>query len=190
MKLKDIKPFIMEFKKLELNNLEDILEMEEKMYWQGKEWQKLWQKEARNKFKELIKDYLINYPNGCWGLFNTTGELLAAVIFTRLNKVKAIPYFHRFSNYFETAGKIIYVQVFAVKNSESEENLAEKIYEQLERVAKHIGGQKVAVLIYSSFLEEKILNKLGYKIEYNNLQWEIYPDKFVNCKIYTRTVDQ
>jgi hypothetical protein len=46
----------------------ELLDLEGGMYWQGERWKNLWEKEAREKFRIFIKDYLINFPRGCLGL--------------------------------------------------------------------------------------------------------------------------
>lgn len=174
----------MRIQNLSIKNLEQILFLEEQMYWQGKEWQELWQKEGKGLFGNMIKEYLENFPEGCFGLFDEKEELLGAMIFTKLSEVKPIPYINNFKDYFADKGNIAYVQTFVIKKGEQELEIAENIYQEAEKAAGKIRCDKVAVVIYYSPIEEKILNKLCYKIEKENSQWEIYPEKFVNCKIY------
>lgn len=175
----------MRIQNLSIKNLDQILFLEEQMYWQGKkEWRELWQKEAGELFGKMIKEYLEKFPDGCFGLFDEKEELLGAIIFTKLLEVRPIPYVHSFKDYFADKGNIAYVEIFAVKKGEQELEVSGKLYQEAERVAEKIGCDKIAVVIHSSPSEEKILNKLYYQVEKENLQWEIYPKKFVDCKIY------
>lgn len=93
---------------------------------------------------------------------------------------------HRFWNYFKKDGNIAYVQIFAVKKNNQQFLIAEKLYKEAENITKRINCNKISVVIYSSPLEEKVLNKLNYKIERRDLKWEIYPKQFVDCKIYMK----
>lgn len=175
----------MRIKNLSIKNLDQILFLEEQMYWQGKEWQELWQKEAKELFGKMIKEYFEKFPEGCFGIFDEKEGFLGVMIFTKLSEIKTIPYIHNFKDYFAEKGNIAYIQIFAVKKGEQEFKIAETLYYNAEKVAEKIGCDKIAVVIYSSPIEEKILNKLCYKVEKENLPWEIYPKRFVNCKIYT-----
>ncbi|UCD04561.1 MAG: hypothetical protein JSW73_02930 [Candidatus Woesearchaeota archaeon] len=173
----------MKFRQLSTKDSEDILKLEEEMYWLGKKWHTLWKEEGEQKFRESINDYLTNFPSGCFGLFDEREQLLGAIIFTKLSTIKTIPYIHRFDDYFEKEGGIAYVQIFVIKDNSNE--LAERMYRQANKIAKNINCNRISVVIYSSPVEESILKKLGYTIEQDNLKWEIYLNKFVDCKIYT-----
>lgn len=175
----------MKFQKLSTENLEAVLKLEEEMYWLREEWHDFWKKGVEQKFKELIGKYLSEFPSGCFGLFDESGKLLGALIFAKISEVKPIPYLHKFADYFEKNGDIAYVEIFAVRKGEDENEIARNIYQEAERVAKEIGCNKIAVVIYSSPVEESVLKNLDYSIEKNNLKWEICPGKFVDCKIYT-----
>lgn len=175
----------MKFRNLLIKDLEELLKLEEEMYWMKGKWHKLWEKEASQKFKELISEYISEFPSGCFGLFN--GEhLLGALIFTKIFEVEPIPYIHKLDDYFCENGKIAYVEIFVVR--ENDEGVASKIYKEAEKIAKQIGCNKIAVVIYSSPVEENVLKKLGYRIEKNDEKWEIYPNQLVNCRIYTLEV--
>lgn len=178
----------MRIEKLKIKNLDQILILEEQMYWRKKEWAELWKKEARRLFRKMIKEYLEKFPEGCFGIFTEKEELLGAMIFTKLSEIKTVPCVHKIEEYFVKDGNIAYVQIFAIKKGEDELEIAEKIYCAAEKAVEKIGCDKIAVVIYSSAIEEKILNKLGYKVEKENMQWEIYPNKFASCKIYTKQI--
>ena len=172
------------------NYINELLKLEEQMYWQSPKWKDLWQKEAKAKFRAFIKDYLTNLPQGCFGLIENK-ELLGAMFLTKTSKLKPIPYLHKVSRYFEKEGEIAYVSFFVVKKGKREFEIAQKLYDQAEKVAFFkLKCKTIAVVIYSSPLELKTLQAHNYKKLEKQFKWEIYPGKKVPCNIYYKEGNQ
>lgn len=164
----------------------DILFLEEKMYWQSGSWQRLWKKEAKEKFKVFNSDYISNYPQGCLGLADDSGQLLGAIFLIKTSKPEPIPYLHKVSECLEEDGKIAYVSLFVVKKGKKEGEIAQKLYNEAEEVALlKLRCKTMAVVIYLSPLEEKILKGNNYEKINKQFEWEIYPGKKVPCWIYS-----
>jgi len=159
--------------------------LEGEMYWQGEQWRKLWQEEAKGKFRVFIQDYLTNFPRGCFGLVDKNGELLGAMFLIKLSGIKSIPYLHKVSDYLEKDGGTAYVSFFVVKKGDEEEKIGQKLYDEAEKIALlKLKCKTMAVVIYSSPLEEQILKGNNYEKLDEQFEWEIYPDKKVSCWIY------
>lgn len=170
---------------LQLKHTEELLRLEEEMYWQDGKWHDLWQKEAKEQFKSFIEDYLTNFPKGCFGLVDDGGQLLGAMFLIKVSRLEPLPYFHKMSDYLEEDGEIAYVSCFVVKKGKEEEEIAQKLYDEAERVALlKLGCKTIAVVIYSSPLEEKILVAHNYEKLDKQFEWEIYPGHKVPCQIY------
>lgn len=67
-------------------DVSDLLEMEEKMYWQSPEWAELWETKGKERFESFIKDYLKEFNPGCIGLENE-GKILVYRICTTLPNI-------------------------------------------------------------------------------------------------------
>lgn len=176
----------MRFILLSQENAEDLLNLEEKMYWDGDKWKGLWQREAKGRFREFIKDYLTNSPQGCFGL-SEDGELIGAMFLIKISKMKPIPYLHRFSKYFKPDGEIAYVSFFVVKKGQKQKEITRKLYEKAGEMASELGCTTIAVVIYSSPLEEKIIIEKNYQKLAQKFNWKIYPSMKVPCRIYLKT---
>ncbi len=166
-------------------DVDEILQLEEEMYWQGEDWKSLWKKEAEEKFRVFIIDYLANFSKGCFGLVNGDGKLLGAIFLTRTSKLEPIPYLHKVDEYLEEGGKIAYVSLFIIRKGDKEEEIAQELYDEAEKVAlTSLDCKKMSVVIYSSPLEERILKGNNYERLEKQFEWEIYPGKKVPCWIY------
>jgi hypothetical protein len=166
-------------------DVNEILQLEEKMYWQGEDWRSLWKKEAEEKFRVFIVDYLTNFSEGCFKLVDDNERLLGAIFLTKTSRCEPIPYLHKVDEYLEKNGKIAYVSLFAVRKEDKEEEIAQKLYDEAEKVAlTKLGCRKIVVIIYSSPLEERILKGNNYERLEKQFEWEIYPGKKVPCWIY------
>jgi len=175
----------MKFINLTLDCTDQLLNLEGEMYWQGAKWRNLWEREAKEKFRGFIEDYLTNFPKGCFGLIDDRGELLGAMILIKISGFKPIPYLHKFSDYLEENGEIAYVSFFVVKKASNEEEVANKLYDHAEEVAlTKIGCKNMAVVIYSSPLEERVLKGHNYERLGEQFEWEIYPSIKVPVWIY------
>lgn len=175
----------MRFIKLELKHVEKLLVLEEKMYWQSQDWRDLWEKEARERFRVFIKDYLTYYPEGCFGLTDNSGQVIGAMFLLKTLKAKPIPYLHKPSDYFEKEGEVAYVSFFVVENNKDEETIVQKLYGQAEKVALlKLSCKTIAVVIYSSPLEEKVLISNNYERFNQQFEWEVYPGHKKLCYVY------
>ena len=174
----------MKFVNLGLQHVDELLNLEGEMYWRGEKWKKLWEKEAKEKFRSFIKDYLTNFPQGCFGLVEK-GELVGAMFLTKTLELKPIPYLHEFSDYFEEDGKIAYVSLFCAKRGKYQEEIAQNLYDEAEKVAfLKLKCKTIAVVIYSSPIELRALQSHNYEKLDRQFEWEIYPGKIVPCWIY------
>jgi len=153
------------------------------MYWRGDKWKNLWQKEAKEKFREFIEDYLINFPKGCFGLIEGK-EILGAMFFTKISKFKTIPYLHRVSEYLEVNGRIAYVSLFVIKDAKNKDEIGRKLYEYAEEVAVRLACKTIEVVIYSSPLEEQIIKENNYRRLKDKFDWEIYSGMKVPSRIF------
>lgn len=175
----------MNFVDLGINQVGELLKLEEKMYWQQGEWKDLWEKEAKEKFKVFIEDYLANNPLGCFGVVNDNNQLAGAMFLTKASELKPIPYLHTFSDYFEEDGEIAYVSFFVVERGREELEIAQEIYDQAEEVALFkLKCKTIGVVIYSSPIELKILQSHNYEKLDEQFEWEIYPGMKKPCWIY------
>ncbi len=166
-------------------DIDEILQLEEKMYWQEEDWNKLWKKEAEEKFRVFINDYLTNFPEGCFGLVDDNGRTLGAIFLTKTSKCEPIPYLHKIDEYLEKDGEIAYVSLFVIRKGDKEEEIAQELYDEAERVAlTKLGCKEMVIVIYSSPLEERILKGNNYERLEKQFEWEIYPRKKVPCWIY------
>lgn len=165
-------------------DVDEILQLEKKMYWQGEDWKNLWEREAEGKFRVFITDYLTNFSKGCFGLVDD-GELLGAIFLTKTSKCEPIPYLHKVDEYLEKDGEVAYVSLFVIRKGDKEEEIAQELYDEAEKVAlTKLGCKKMAVVIYSSPLEERVLKGNNYERLEKQFKWEIYPGKKVPCWIY------
>lgn len=174
----------MKFTKLNKTYHHQLLELEEKMYWSEGRWKELWDKEARQKFDDLITDYLTNFPEGCFGLVEND-ELIGSIFLIKLSKNQPIPYVNKVSDYLDNTGNIAYVSFFVVKKGVMDQVIAQKLYDLAEEVALSINCKKISVVINNSPLEEEILKGNNYERSVEEYQWEIYPEIMVPCHIYT-----
>lgn len=182
-------PTLMSFIKLQLQNLDELLDLEERMYWQDEQWRVLWAKEAKEKFRVFIKDYLTSYPKGCFGLVDEVGKLLGAMFLIKSSEVEPIPYLHEVSEHLVEGGKVAYVSFFVVGERDKRGEIAQKLYDEAEEVAfLKLRCETIAVVIYSSPLEERILKGNDYEKLNERFEWEIYPGKKVPCWIYYRNL--
>lgn len=174
----------METISLDEKYLEDILDLEEEMYWRGERWRTLWQEEAKEKFRALISDYLTNFPRGCLGLIEND-VLLGSIFLLKIGSVKTIPYFHKVSDYLDPEGTVAYVSLFVVKRGSREKEIAQQLYDDAEKLAiTKLRCQTIEAVIYSSPLEKEILEGNIYEKVDGDFLWEIYPGKEVACSIY------
>ena len=173
----------MKFISLNLCQVEELLNLQGQMYFREGKWKELWDKEAKGKFKVFIKDYLTNFPQGCFGLENK-GELIGAMFLMKIAELKPIPYLHKVTECLKPKGQIAYVSVFVVKKGKNETEIAEKLYQQAEIVALKVGCKTIEVVINISPLEEQILKENNYKRMVERFTWEIYPGMKVPCWIY------
>lgn len=175
----------MRFVSLKPEHINELVELEGKMYWQGEKWKDLWEKEAKEKFRVFIKDYLVNFPEGCFGVIENE-QILGAMFLTKVSKLKTIPYLHKFSDYFEKEGKIAYVSFFVVKEEKrnKKETIALELYDYADKVSTNIRCRTIEVVIYSSPIEEVALNGNNYERLEEQFEWEIYPGKKVSSSIY------
>lgn len=166
-------------------HIDELLELEGKMYWQSEKWKDLWEKEAKEKFRVFIKDYLVNFPEGCFGLVENE-RISGAMFLTKISKLKTIPYLHKFSEYFEIEGSIAYVSSFVVKEGKRSERevIALELYDYATKVAVDIHCKTIEVVIYSSPIEEAALKGNNYEKLEGQFDWEIYPEKKVASSIY------
>jgi len=170
---------------LDLQNIEELLQLEEQMYWQSDKWSKLWQNEAKDKFKFFINDYLTKFPQGCFGLVDEKENLLGAMFLLKTSKSIPIPYLHNPFDYYDNDGEIGYVSFFVVRKGKDQLDIAQKLYDEAEKVALlKLKCKNIVVTIYSSPLEEKILIGNNYEKQNQQYDWEIYPEKKVTSSIY------
>ncbi|MEK7528116.1 MAG: GNAT family N-acetyltransferase [Patescibacteria group bacterium] len=177
----------MDFVKLNQSHRNQLLELEWKMYWNNGKWKELWEKEAKDKFGDLISDYLQSYPQGCFGLVEKD-ELMGSIFLLKLSELKPIPYVNKVHDYLDENGDIAYVSFFVVKKGDRDEEIAQKLYDNAEEVALSIGCKKITVVINNSPLEEEILKGNKYERSNEEYQWEIYPGMVVPCYIYTHSL--
>lgn len=170
--------------KLDLSFHDQLLELEEKMYWNEGKWKELWSKEAKQKFDDLITDYLTNFLQGCFGLVEN-GKLIGSIFLIKLLELKPIPYINKVSNYLSESGDIAYVSFFVVKKGDRDKEIAKKLYESAKKMATLIGCKKIAVVINNSPVEEEVLKESNYKKSTREYPWEIYPGMVVPCCIYS-----
>ncbi len=169
---------------LGLKDVDEILRLEGEVYWQGENWKKLWEKEAKEKFRVFITDYLTNFPEGCFGLVDDD-ELLGSIFLIKISKCEPIPYLHKVDEFLKKDGEIAYVSLFVIKKGDEEEEIAQELYDEAEKVAlTKLDCKKMVVVIYSSPLEERILKGNNYEKIEKQFEWEIYPGKKVSCWIY------
>jgi hypothetical protein len=178
----------MKFISLKQRDTDELTNLEEKMYWQGKKWSRLWKVEAEEKFRNFIKDYLTSFPQGCFGL-SEDGKILGAMFLIKISELKPITYLHKFSEYAKPNGRIAYVSFFVVKKGKKQKEIARKLYKYAENVAKRLNCASMAVVIYSSPLEEEVLKENKYKKLEKKFEWEIYPGMKVPCWIYFRDLE-
>jgi len=175
----------MQLIKLQLNQTDELLQLEEDLYWQDKDWNDLWRREAKEKFRSFIEDYLTNFPQGCFGLVDETEQLVGAMFLIKISKSEPIPYLHRVADYLDKTGQIAYASFFVVKRNDQEKEIAQKLYDEAEEIALlKLGCKAVVVVIYSSPLEEEILKRNNYEKLDKQFEWEIYPGKKVPCFLY------
>jgi len=175
----------MEVVSLGLKDIEKLLDLEGEMYWQGEKWRRLWQEEAKGKFRVFIQDYLTSFPQGCFGLVDNNEELLGSMFLIKLFELKPIPYLQKVSDYLEKDGRIAYVSLFVVKKGDNEEKIGQKLYDEAKEISLlKLKCKTMAVVIYSSPLEERILKVNNYEKLNERYEWEIYPGKKVFCWIY------
>lgn len=175
----------MKFIKLDLKHVERLLVLEEKMYWQGQNWRALWKKEARGRFRVFIREYLVHYPESCFGLTDNGEQVIGAMFLLKTLKAEPIPYLHKPFDYFKKDGEVAYVSFFVVEDNKDKETIAQKFYEQAEEVALlKLGCKMIAVVICSSPLEEKVLISNNYRRFNQQFEWEVYPGCKKPCSIY------
>ena len=93
---------------------EELLKLEEEMYWTEYDWKKLWEKEAKEKFRKFIKEYLTNFNQGCFAVAESE-EILGAMFLLKISEKRPIPYLHKIPEYLDKTGQIAYVSLFAAK---------------------------------------------------------------------------
>jgi hypothetical protein len=175
----------MDLVKLDHRHHDQLLRLEGDMYWTEGDWKKLWDKEARQKFDDLITDYLTNFPQGCFGLVDR-GELVGAIFLLKVSGLKPIPYVNKVADHLNETGDIAYVSFFVIKKGNKDEEIAQELYDKAQDVALlSIGCKKIAVVINNSPLEERILVGNNYERSVEEFQWEIYPGMMVPCHIYS-----
>ena len=175
----------MKYVDLDLSFHQQLLDLEGQMYWDTAEWKKIWEKEAKMKFSDLITDYLTNFPQGCFGL-TENGELVGSIFLIKLSELRPIPYVNKISDYLNKSGDTAYVSFFVVKKGNNSEEIARELYDKSEVVAHEIGCNKIAVVINNSPLEEKVLIDNDFEKSKEEYQWEIYPGmEKVPCHIYS-----
>lgn len=171
--------------KLQLDQTDELLRLEEELYWQSKDWGDLWQREAKEKFRNFIKDYLTNFPEGCFGLADKKEQLVGAMFLIKVSKLEPIPYLQKVSDYLNKTSQTAYVSFFVVKRGDKEKEIAQKLYDEAEETALlKLGCKTIAVVIYSSPLEEEVLKGNNYEKLNEQFEWEIYPGKKVPCFLY------
>lgn len=171
--------------KLQLDQTDELLRLEEELYWQSKDWGSLWQKEAKEKFRSFIQDYLTSFPEGCFGLGDETGQLVGAMFLIKVSKSEPIPYLHKVSDYLDKTGQTAYVSFFVVMRGDREKEIAQQLYDEAEEVALlKLNCRAIVVVIYSSPLEEEVLKGNNYEKLNGQFEWEIYPGKKVQCFLY------
>lgn len=170
---------------LKLEYVEELLNLEEEMYWRNDKWMDLWNKEAKGKFRCFIQDYLTNFPQGCFGFVDDNGNLLGAMFLLKTSKSMPIPYLHNPFDYYDNNGDNAYVSFFVVRKGKDQLDIAQKLYDETENVTLlKLRCKSVIVTIYSSPLEEKILMGNNYEKQNKQYEWEIYPGKKVISSIY------
>jgi hypothetical protein len=175
----------MDFVQLDQRHHDQLLILEKDMYWTEGEWKKKWENGARQKFDDLITDYLTNFPQGCFGLVEK-GELIGAIFLLKVSELKPIPYVNKVADHFSETGDIAYVSFFVIKKGDGDEEIAQELYDKAQDVALlSISCKKIAVVINNSPLEEKILIGNDYERSVEEFQWEIYPGIMVPCHIYS-----
>ena len=157
------------------------------MYWSEGKWKELWDKETKQRFDDLITDYLTNFPQGCFGL-TENNELIGSIFLLKVKDLKPIPYVNKVQDYLNKDGDIAYVSFFVTKKGDKDREIAQELYDRVEDVAMEIGCTKVAVVINNSPLEEEILKGNNYEQSAEEFQWEIYPGMMVPCHIYSRFI--
>lgn len=171
--------------KLQLSYAHELLRLEEELYWQSKDWSDLWQREAKERFRGFIENYLTDFPEGCFGLVDEMGQFMGAMFLIKVSKLEPIPYLHKMSDYLDKKGQTAYVSFFVVKRGHKEKEIAQKLYAEAEEIALlKLGCKAMAVVIYSSPLEEEILKGNNYEKLNKQFEWEIYPGKKVPCFLY------
>ena len=179
----------MKISELTINQVDELLELEEKMYWENDKWGDLWKQEAKEKFRNFITEYLNNFPKGCFGLVDERDNLLGAFFILKTSQITPIPYLHTPSNYYSEKGNVAYVSFFVVRRGQNEDEIAQKLYDNAEEVALlKLRCKHIAVLIYSSPLEENILIGNNYEKQPQQYEWEIYPGKRVKSWIYVSSL--
>ncbi|KKP28556.1 MAG: hypothetical protein UR15_C0025G0005 [Parcubacteria group bacterium GW2011_GWA2_31_28] len=179
----------MKITELKIQNTEELLELEEQMYWQSGDWNKLWQDEAKKKFRVFIKDYLTKFPQGCFGLVDDNGNLLGTMFLLKTSKSIPIPYLHNPFDYYDNNGDKAYVSFFVVREGKDQLDIAQKLYDEAEKVALlKLRCGNIVVTIYSSPLEEQILISNNYEKQPQKYEWEIYPSINVESWIYINSL--
>jgi len=177
----------MELIQLNKNHHDQLLNLEGQMYWSEGKWKELWEKEAKQKFSDLITDYLVNFPQGCFGLVEN-GKLIGSIFLIKLSELKPIPYVNKIHDHLVDDGDVAYVSFFVVKKGDRDREIAHKLYDNAKKMALSIGCKKVAVVINNSPLEEEILKGNNYERSAAEFQWEIYPGIMVPCHVYSYSV--
>lgn len=174
---------------LQKSDISEILYLEEKMYWQSGRWISLWKNEGKIWFRILLQEYIKKFPQGCFGYKNENDQIIGALLFLKINSINTVPYFHHFSEFFSSKGNIAYVSVFVVdQGNKGKEKIADKLYECLEEKAVLLDCNKSIAVIYSSSLEQRIIEKRGYQKYKKQYEWEIYPEIKVNSQIYYKNL--
>ncbi|PIU68568.1 hypothetical protein COS81_03500 [candidate division WWE3 bacterium CG06_land_8_20_14_3_00_42_16] len=171
---------------LKSDYLSQLLELEKRMYWKDGRWEKIWQEGAQEKFRQFLADYLENFPEGCFGFKDPGGKILGALFLPRVSKMITIPYLHRFSDIFESRGKIGYVSFFVVKEGPDQDLVTPKLYARAEQVAAKLGCEKIMTVVYRSLVEKEVIQKRSYLKSEKLESWEIHPQVFVDSWVYTK----
>ncbi len=168
-------------------DVDQINKLEEKMYWNSPKWKVLWKKEAESLFRKMWESYVRIFPEG-FIVLEDNEKIIGSMLLTKINSVKTIPYVHNCKDFFDENGKIAYVQCFVLEDLNDKES-AKKLYLKSIENSKKIRCSKLIVIIYSSPLEETVIKELGFTIEKTEQSWEIYPNTFVKCKIYSKDME-
>lgn len=173
----------MKIKKIKLKDIPELLSLEEEMYWLSEKWKKRWHDIGKDQFKNQITEYILNYPEGCFGV-EKDGELVGSLIFTKQNNLSTIPYSHSFKDYFRKDGGVAYVTFFVVKKGKDESQIANVLYEHLEFLKDSQSIKIISVVIYSSPIELNILKRRNFRSTGKVYDWEVFPGINVESQIY------